>query len=114
MPLPPLCTTSTAPAGSCLILLRLLTLRALCHRNDTDALVGYAEANAELARLARRHGGDGAQVSEHLQQALGAYNNALRQSSKLGRLEDRWGPLPGGGGVGWEWVGSDAAGLASY
>jgi hypothetical protein len=85
------CTTSTAPARSCLMLLQLLMLLTPWHRNDTDALVGYAEANAELARLTRRHGGDAAQVSEHLQQALGAYNNALRQSSKLGRLEDRWG-----------------------
>ncbi len=62
-----------------------------CRRNDTSALVGYAEANAELARLARRHGSGQAHVLEHLQQALGAYNNALRQGSKLGRLEDRWG-----------------------
>ena len=64
-------------------------LHSLPLRNDTEALVGYAEACSEQARLLRRHGGDGARASELLQQAFGAYNSALRQSGKLGRLEDR-------------------------
>ncbi len=51
--------------------------------------MGFAESCSEQARLLRRHGGDQARAAELLQQAFGAYNNALRQSGKLGRLEDR-------------------------
>ena len=55
---------------------------------DTDALLGTAEANFQLARLAAQIG-DPATATAHLNESYKAYAAALQRPAALGSLEDR-------------------------
>lgn len=57
-------------------------------RTNADALVGVAEANASLARLALRAEG-GATAAGRLLQSRQAYNSALQKPTALGSFRER-------------------------